>query len=55
MQCRFTTGPNKVRCEREAMKGWTMCARHYSAGDSVKNDRRKKRERKEAEAKRSKR
>src|ERR1700736_1697315 len=34
-QCRFRD------CQREARKGWTMCDRHYSAGGSLKNQKRK--------------
>lgn len=33
-------------CARKPHKGWTTCARHYSAGDAVKNDKRKKKRRK---------
>ena len=35
MKCRRTD------CHREAAKGSTHCNRHHSAGDSIKNDRRK--------------
>lgn len=40
MQCRYVghdTGGE--RCKREAVKGWTTCARHYTAGHSTKQDR----------------
>lgn len=42
-RCRFVFG-NGERCKRNAIRGWTMCARHHSAGDSVKNDRRKRKQ-----------
>ena len=44
MKCRF---PN---CHRDARKGNTMCNRHFSAGDSVVNDRRKRKEREKRNA-----
>jgi hypothetical protein len=44
MKCRF---PN---CRRDARKGNTMCNRHFSAGDSVVNDRRKRKEREKRNA-----
>lgn len=36
MTCRF---PN---CTRDARRGWTTCARHYTAGRSLAQDRRAK-------------
>lgn len=36
MKCRRTD------CTREAVRGSTHCARHHSAGDTLKHDRRKK-------------
>ena len=41
-KCRFRD------CDRPAMRGWTMCARHGSAGDSIRNDKRKKAVRQQA-------
>ena len=33
MKCKFRS------CDKEAMKGWTNCKRHYSAGCSRKHYR----------------
>lgn len=29
-------------CHRKARRGWTHCDRHFTAGDSTKNERRKR-------------
>ncbi len=36
MQCKYVRNGTNERCQRKAVKGWTMCARHHSAGRSTK-------------------
>ena len=57
-QCRYTGAPNTRgvgpdgRCPREAMRGWTMCPSHGTAGMHRRTWERIQRERETREARR---